>query len=45
MVQQHNAAIGFATNVLPLEGISLAMILEEHKEVMRLRRMIEERGT
>ncbi len=35
--QKHLAAAAYASNVLPFEAFLLAMLLEEHKEVMRLR--------
>ncbi len=39
---QHLAAVGQASHALPFEVMLLAMLLEEHKEVMRLRQMLEE---
>ncbi len=39
---QHLAAAAYASHVLPFEIFLLAMLLEEHKEVQRLRRVIEE---
>ena len=36
-VQKHQAAASVAVNTLPVENILLAMLLEEHKEVTRLR--------
>ena len=34
---QHLAAAAYAAHALPFETLLLAMLLEEHKEVMRLR--------
>jgi hypothetical protein len=34
---QHLAAVQYAAHALPFESLLLAMLLEEHKEVMRLR--------
>jgi hypothetical protein len=39
--RQHLAAAAYAADALPMEIFLLAMILEEHKEVMRLRHLIE----
>jgi hypothetical protein len=39
--RQHLAAAAYAAYPLPLETFLLAMLLEEHKEIMRLRLMIE----
>lgn len=39
---QHLAAAAYASHALPFEIFLLAMLLEEHKEVMRLRRLVEE---
>jgi hypothetical protein len=39
--QQHLAAAAYAAHALPFEVFLLAMVLEEHKEVMRLRQMLE----
>jgi hypothetical protein len=39
--RQHLAAAAYATHALPLETFLLAMLLEEHKEVVRLRQMLE----
>lgn len=41
--QQHLAAAAYAAHVLPFEVFLLAMLLEEHKEVLRLRRLVEEK--
>lgn len=38
---QHLAAASYASHALPFEIFLLAMLLEEHKEVMRIRQMIE----
>ena len=38
--RQHLAAVAYAANILPFEAILLAMLLEEHKEVMRLREQL-----
>jgi hypothetical protein len=38
---KHLAAAAYASHALPFETFLLAMLLEEHKEVMRLRRQIE----
>jgi hypothetical protein len=35
--RQHLAATAYASHALPFETLLLAMLLEEHKEVMRLR--------
>lgn len=39
--QKHLAAAAYAAHALPLETFFIAMLLEEHKEVMRLRDLIE----
>jgi hypothetical protein len=39
--RQHIAAAAYATHVLPMETFLIAMLLEEHKEVRRLRDEIE----
>lgn len=39
--QKHLAAAAFAAHALPLEIFLLSMVLEEHKEVMRLRQLLE----
>lgn len=39
--QQHLAASSYAAHALPLEVFLLAMLLEEHKEVLRLRQAVE----
>jgi hypothetical protein len=40
--QKHLAAAAYAAHALPFETFLLAMLLEEHKETMRLRQLIEE---
>jgi hypothetical protein len=40
--RQHIAAAAYASHALPFEVFLLSMLLEEHKEVVRLRRSIEE---
>jgi hypothetical protein len=40
--RQHLAAAAYAANALPMETFLLAMLLEEHKEVLRLRAMVED---
>ena len=39
--QKHLAAANYAAHALPFETFLLSMLLEEHKEVIRLRREIE----
>ena len=39
--RQHLAAAAYASHALPFEVFLLSMLLEEHKEVMRLRKMVE----
>lgn len=39
---KHLAAAAYAAHALPFEIFLLAMLLEEHKEVLRLRRLVEE---
>jgi hypothetical protein len=39
--KQHTAAAQYASHALPFEVMLLAMLLEEHKEVMRLRERVE----
>jgi len=39
--RQHLAAAAYAAHALPLEVFMLSMLLEEHKEVMRLRALVE----
>lgn len=38
---KHLAATAYASHALPFESLLLAMLLEEHKEVMRLRQILE----
>ena len=38
---KHLAASAYASHVLPFETFLLAMLLEEHKEVLRLRQVVE----
>jgi hypothetical protein len=40
--QQHLAATAYTSHALPFEVLLLSMLLEEHKEVMRLRRALED---
>jgi len=40
--RQHLAAAGYAAHALPFETFLLCMLLEEHKEVMRLRQHVEQ---
>lgn len=39
--RQHLAAVAYAAHALPFEAILLAMLIEEHKEVMSLRERLE----
>ena len=39
--RNHLAAAAYASNALPMETFLLAMLLEEHKEVLRLRTLVE----
>ena len=39
--KQHTAAAQYASHALPFEVMLLAMLLEEHKELMRLRERVE----
>jgi hypothetical protein len=39
--RKHLAAAAYASHTLPFETFLLAMLLEEHKEVMRLRHLVE----
>ena len=39
--RQHLAAASYASHALPFEVFLLSMLLEEHKEVMRLRSRVE----
>lgn len=38
--RQHLAAAGYAAHALPFETLLLCMLLEEHKETMRLRELV-----
>ena len=40
--RQHLAAAQYATHALPFEVLLLAMLLEEHKEVLRMRQQLED---
>jgi hypothetical protein len=40
--RNHLAAAAYAANALPMEIFLLAMLLEEHKEVIRLRTLVED---
>ena len=40
--RQHLAAAQYASHALPFEVFLLSMLLEEHKEVARLRQLLEE---
>ncbi|NCP15914.1 hypothetical protein GW866_02580 [bacterium] len=40
--RQHLAAAQYASHALPFEVFLLSMLLEEHKEVMRLRQQVDE---
>jgi hypothetical protein len=39
--RQHTAAAQYASHALPFEVFLLAMLLEEHKEVIKLRDLVE----
>jgi hypothetical protein len=39
--RNHLAAAAYAAHALPMETFLLAMLLEEHKEVLRLRVLVE----
>jgi hypothetical protein len=41
---QHLAAAAYAAHELPFEVLLLAMLLEEHKEILRLRARLEALG-
>lgn len=41
IARQHTAAAAYAVNALPIEIMLLAMLPEEHKEVMQLRIALE----
>ena len=40
--RQHLAAAAYAANPLPFETFLLSMLLEEHKQVLQMRRMLED---
>ncbi len=40
--QNHLSATAYAAHTLPFESFLLAMLLEEHKEVMQLRQAVQE---
>lgn len=39
--RQHLAAAAYAANALPMETFLLAMLLEEHKQMLHLRALVE----
>ena len=39
--RKHSAAVAYASHALPFEVALLSMLLEEHKEVMRLQQLLE----
>jgi hypothetical protein len=39
--QKHISAAAYAAHTLPFESFLMAMLLEEHKEVMRLQKIVE----
>ncbi len=39
--RQHLAAAAYASHALPMETFLLSMLLEQHKEVLRLRNQLE----
>ena len=39
--QKHISAAAYAAHALPFENFLMAMLLEEHKEVTRLRQIVE----
>ncbi len=39
--RQHLAAAAYASHALPMETFLLSMLLEQHKEVLRLRTQVE----
>ena len=39
--RQHLAAAAYASHALPMETFLLSMLLEQHKEVLRLRHQVE----
>jgi len=42
--RQHLAAAAYASHALPMETFLLSMLLEQHKEVLRLRTQLEALG-
>jgi len=40
--RQHLSATAYASHALPMETFLLSMLLEQHKEVLRLRRELDE---
>lgn len=40
--RQHLSAAAYASHALPMETFLLSMLLEEHKEMLRLRRELDE---
>ena len=40
--RQHLSAVAYAAHALPMETFLLSMLLEEHKEMLRLRRELDE---
>jgi hypothetical protein len=40
--RQHIAAAAYSAHILPFEVFLLSMLLEEHKEVRRLRQQVDE---
>ena len=40
--RKHSAAVAYASHALPFEVALLSMLLEEHKEVLRLQQLLEE---
>jgi hypothetical protein len=40
--RKHLAPAAYAAHALPMETFLLSMLLEEHKEVVRLRQLVEE---
>ncbi len=41
LARRHTAEAAYAANALPMETMLLAMLLEQHKEVIRLRNLID----
>ena len=40
--RQHLSAAAYAAHALPMETFLLSMLLEQHKEILRLRRQMDE---